>query len=360
MRDIIHKELQKLTSSDVNKYINFCFNNSTEYKKGKTARHHILPKAVFPQFTNLKEFPWNGIHLSNDNHYIAHALLFEAIDNISVASAWYAMNNKNYFNNEPLILLGSSLYGQLLQKRNKQVSESSTGKVVCKDVHSNETIRVTVDEYHRRDDLVGCTKGKVSVKDKNGNRHFIDTCLYDKDIFSFHTRNRVSAKVGKMVMSVTKEEFDNSQMVGATKGMGAFKDKAGRIVHCACDDSRVLSGALVGFMRGRKRSVAENIAKQQFRKNHPEAGNASKIGVFNEDDNIVFVSFGTFEKDCISHNIPFTTFSRSYRDGKHINMEDKQFGRKCDETRYLKNIYRGWYAKKLSDEEYEKLSKTTI
>lgn len=39
--------------------------------------HHILPKSksLFPQFANLKLFPWNGVLLSPREHYICHMLL---------------------------------------------------------------------------------------------------------------------------------------------------------------------------------------------------------------------------------------------------------------------------------------------
>jgi len=56
-----------------------------------------LPKAnsCFPQYKNLKENPWNGTYLLYSDHYYAHWLLTEAIDDYGQLSAFCAMHNKD-------------------------------------------------------------------------------------------------------------------------------------------------------------------------------------------------------------------------------------------------------------------------
>lgn len=45
---------------------------------GYIENHHILPKHVFPEYKNLKHYPWNGIKLTTRQHIIAHYILMKA------------------------------------------------------------------------------------------------------------------------------------------------------------------------------------------------------------------------------------------------------------------------------------------
>lgn len=47
--------------------------------KNKTEYHHICPKSkfLFPEYANLKIYPWNGIHLTYRQHFVAHWLLWK-------------------------------------------------------------------------------------------------------------------------------------------------------------------------------------------------------------------------------------------------------------------------------------------
>ena len=44
----------------------------------ETEFHHILPKSLFPEFSNLNDFPNNGCHLTYRQHFIAHWILYKA------------------------------------------------------------------------------------------------------------------------------------------------------------------------------------------------------------------------------------------------------------------------------------------
>lgn len=88
--DIKIKSIQKLEY-----YIDFCLDNRTFAFKGKTSHHHILPNILFERYSNLKENPWNGVHLKYSKHYEAHFYLTEAIDDYSQLHAFIAMHNKD-------------------------------------------------------------------------------------------------------------------------------------------------------------------------------------------------------------------------------------------------------------------------
>lgn len=102
MRNFLIEQLYTLkikNSLKIIEYVDFCLEKSTAEKiKFKTSFHHILPKAKnlpFQEFENLNDFPWNGVHLLHKDHYFAHYLLFEAIDEYSVTKSFYGMHNKD-------------------------------------------------------------------------------------------------------------------------------------------------------------------------------------------------------------------------------------------------------------------------
>lgn len=39
-------------------------------------KHHILPRAMFPSYSNPRENPWNIKRLKAEDHYVAHYLLY--------------------------------------------------------------------------------------------------------------------------------------------------------------------------------------------------------------------------------------------------------------------------------------------
>ena len=84
------------SSIKLKEYIDFCIsNNEKNHTSFSTEHHHILPKAkdCFPEFLNLKIHTWNGSYLSYENHFIAHSLLAEAVDNKSVQYSFIMLSN---------------------------------------------------------------------------------------------------------------------------------------------------------------------------------------------------------------------------------------------------------------------------
>jgi hypothetical protein len=48
------------------------------HPQGSIELHHILPRAVFPEYASFEEFPKNRVALSPSDHFIAHYYLFRA------------------------------------------------------------------------------------------------------------------------------------------------------------------------------------------------------------------------------------------------------------------------------------------
>lgn len=128
--------LEKITALDesceylLEEYIDFCLLNAQpESVPGETEYHHILLKSIWPEYENLSEHPWNGIHLTYEHHYIAHSMLANATDNKSAVYAWWQMNSGNInYKNHDGIALCSSKYAELREKHYNLVSKSQTEK----------------------------------------------------------------------------------------------------------------------------------------------------------------------------------------------------------------------------------------
>ena len=87
---------ESLTGVSINNHFMqryFWFIETFSNTGGKT-KHHILPQADFPHFSNFKEHPWNQSLLTDRQHFVAHWLLSKAMGG-SQAYAFWAMLNKN-------------------------------------------------------------------------------------------------------------------------------------------------------------------------------------------------------------------------------------------------------------------------
>lgn len=90
-------------------YVDFCLDKDIGHHiQHETSRHHILPKAklLFPQYSNLSEFSWNGVYLKHEDHYMAHYLLDKATNNFSINKAFIGMHEKdlNLHNIEDILI----------------------------------------------------------------------------------------------------------------------------------------------------------------------------------------------------------------------------------------------------------------
>lgn len=105
----------------------------------------------------------------------------------------------------------------------------TTGMVCAKDLSGKE-IFVSQIEFNTNEELVGRTKGKISVIDKVSNKiMMIDKCNYDINTFETFTTGKVTVK-----------------------------DKDGCTFQVSKNDHRLTSGKLVGVMRGIKTGKQKN------------------------------------------------------------------------------------------------------
>lgn len=166
MQDILTIIKHKFDKSIINEdyliwYILYCLEFNNDTSKIYTEKHHILPESNFKEYSNLNNNKWNSSTLEGRHHYIAHYLLMLAVKDKKHTYA-FNMMKRILSKSSDDILLQSNLYESArelirdhLSHINKgrkpstyninKLKESNRGKVVVKDKNGN-TFRVSVDD----------------------------------------------------------------------------------------------------------------------------------------------------------------------------------------------------------------------
>lgn len=95
------------------------------------------------------------------------------------------------------------------------------------------------------------------------------------------------------------------------------------------------------YNRSKQTSTNWDTTGTKVDNNHEKNGNAKRIGIFNEKDEILFECFGNFKKTCDENNLPLKSLRRSYRENKKLYMDNRSYG---NAKKKGNHIYKGWYA----------------
>lgn len=141
----------------------------------------------------------------------------------------------------------------------------STGKVSVKDKNGNKMSVDNNDDRLKSGELVGVNKGKVVILDENGKYKQVDKSSID---MSKPIKNTTYGKVSvkdkdgnKMLVDNNDERYLSGELVGVNKGKVLAKDKNGNKMMVDKNDPRYISGELVFHLKGNK--VNDEVKKQQ-------------------------------------------------------------------------------------------------
>jgi len=101
LQEFLNSDIKIISQEKLEQYIEYCiYKNQKDRIKDEegyslSSHHHILPEALFNEYKDLRQNPWNGTHLLYSDHYYAHWLLTEAIDDYGQLFAFCAMHNKD-------------------------------------------------------------------------------------------------------------------------------------------------------------------------------------------------------------------------------------------------------------------------
>jgi hypothetical protein len=124
----------------------------------------------------------------------------------------------------------------------ENIRQFAKSKISVRDT-SGKKIRVTKDDSRwLNKELVGITKGKSTVIDKQGNILKVDSN---------------DPRIG-------------TELVGCTKGKVVAKNKSGQIIIVSNDDPRLKTGELVGHTKGSTQTVESNLKRSKALKGIPK------------------------------------------------------------------------------------------
>lgn len=163
-------------------------------------KHHILPKSMFPKYSNPKRYPWNEVVLTAREHFIAHLMLWKAYRNHPMTHA-------------------ANMMCSFSSRRNSRLYES----------------------LRRGQGLI--LKGTAPVKDpKDESQKIFFVSLEDPRYVSGEL---VSMHSGTKRSRETRQKMSEAQM-----GWMTYKDANGKGVRAEMDDPRILSGELTSYSKG--------------------------------------------------------------------------------------------------------------
>ena len=198
LEKFINSDLKIISLSKLKEYISFCVDKDLKEKiKHKSEHHHILLKSLFPEYKNLSQNPWNGVHLLHRDHYIAHSLLVEAIDSHKVSSAWALMNEKNIKVgkiSKPEQILGPDKYATLRAECSRKHVEYLTKEYI----NENGEVTSVAKEAGKKFSI----KLNKKILDENGN---VTTKALQRGKKNSETVSREYMNENGEVTSISKE-----------------------------------------------------------------------------------------------------------------------------------------------------------
>ena len=121
----------------LNRYIAFINACKRTEKRGYCEIHHICPKAkaFFPEYSDLKEHPWNGVKLTAREHFISHIMLAFAYGGGMWAPIYKISKQCN-------IKITSRRYQYIREKVSEYRTQSGKMRRWFHNPHTGETVHV--------------------------------------------------------------------------------------------------------------------------------------------------------------------------------------------------------------------------
>lgn len=164
-----------ISNQNLNRYLNF-ISNCVSPKVGEYGEnHHILPKSLFPEFKNIKKYPWNIKRLKARDHYMVHYMLCELLpDNPKILYAWNMLHINKYSKIDKYIIDSMSIEYEEVKKKiseyrrkfvytketREKMSRSAKVKVFSEE-HKNNMKLAHTGKKHSKE-----TKIKIGVKQR--------------------------------------------------------------------------------------------------------------------------------------------------------------------------------------------------
>lgn len=219
---------------------------------GVTEEHHICPKSddLFPEYKSLKRNPWNGIHLTKRQHFIAHWILANAYKGKQIYAFWAMCNQQSPTDSRSRNYKVSSKIYEFCKNNFKKINHHSLNKVWCVDNLGNNHY-VSKEEYKNNNNLYSNMKNKKSII----NRYTLEMKIVTKEEYYKLDESVWVYKLCKGIYHTPYGSFSDSKKVN-----GAM---------CINNNRVITSHAIHGSMSNKNRIW---LTKDMLGKTYKEVG----------------------------------------------------------------------------------------
>jgi hypothetical protein len=252
----------------LNDYITLC---ATKFDSESIEKHHILPRKIFPEFSDLSLHEWNCSRLPPDRHIVAHWYLYKILRNKEVTHAFRMMVEmkrgiSKLTRDEVLIIAENYKLAKIESKQ--YMSNDCIGKSPAKTVSGDFIGNVSLnDSRWETGEIVGVRKnikGTYSSAadifgNKIGNIHLSDPRWATGEIMKYKSpnkklKNTAAAKTAEGVyvgkISLDDPRWDSGEIVGNGLGrtpksfsaMDVYGNELGKIIRT---DPRWSTGEII-------------------------------------------------------------------------------------------------------------------
>ncbi len=282
MKDSIYKKfidsnLEIKSNKKLKEYIDFCLSKNVRKRiKGKVSYHHILPASIFEDYKILSDNSWNSAYLLYSDHYYAHYLLVEALNNYSMEHAFISMHGRDIINGrikeEDLIPLEE--YQNIMERRtNKQQIWNETIVEFEGELLSNSKISGIKSKRTQSKTFKDDQGNITSIHKEVGKRMANTRKLEYIDELGNITNNY--KEVGKKLSKIKNEIFINEM----GEETSIFKESAKKCARTVID-----KGPRFVLMNIDGRIINENIAQGDLRKIYQKLDKTSKENYYGKSN----------------------------------------------------------------------------
>lgn len=213
-----------------------------------TERHHICPSSLFPEYKNLKEHPWNSIHLTSREHYIAHLILAKAYGGPMI----YALRMMGVGRSSEHHTSGNRWYDWAKLQSSELSRQDNTGRVhVNRDGVIKKVLASELDDFTTSgwclgtgvQSIVGCTRVEMQGARKFVHSNQVQTYIQQGWSLGWSTgaanQDKVAVNKDGRVRYVEKSEVQATLDKGWSLGSNG-KTNTGKVRMSRLDDTRMV------------------------------------------------------------------------------------------------------------------------
>jgi len=324
--EVRFREVEIFDFSLLSEYIDFCIDHNTP--EDYDERHHILPKQkdYFPEFSGFKCLD-NISFLSYENHLQSHILLAKALHGNNPGTMWLPVRMALQINENKLDLIDEEL---ITYRKHKELGNKSASLKL-------KGLAPTKDQIRKRHETMSA---EFEINGEITNRYKEMGKIISKGLLELESNGYTKAKnkIDKMISNRTPEKIKE---IGAniSKSKEKLVEYNGEIMTLgrmaslkAAETMKKKDTDGVSF-HDKRLAKMKQTKKDRGLERGPKNPNAKIIVIYNEINQIMFISHGNFNSVLRENGLP-KALAVSYRNNGKLIYTNRKTSK-----------FHNWYAK---------------